>query len=137
MQSFWQLRQAMLKRINPRIKTRFGLDLADVFLLGYVAHTDMSPSALAETMQIPAHAISRRLDGLEKSSLIRRTLDPQDQRRRVVTLTQAGQKTLRAARGDLHQEIEAMLGSRSTAELEPFLNTMNALAESASQTVSA
>ena len=109
MHAFWGLRQVMLRRVNPKIREAHGLEFLEVLLLEQIGTTDLSPSEISEAMQIPAHAISRKLDTLAKAGLIGRTLDPEDARRRVLTLTPKGSATLQEALRTLDAEVGRML----------------------------
>ncbi len=106
----------MLCTINPRLKAQHGLELSEVFLLQYIRDTDMNPSDIAQTLQIPAHAVSRRLDSLEKRTLLERSLDPNDARRRVLKLTELGTELLQQAGATLDSELQAMLNVLSPTQ---------------------
>ncbi len=109
MHAFWGLRQVMLRRINPKIREAHDLEFLEVLLLETIGTTDLSPSEISEAMQIPAHAISRKLDELEKAGLIARALDPKDARRRVLSLTARGAVVTRDALRTLDAEVSRML----------------------------
>lgn len=125
--SFWHLKNQLPKMINPKLSAQHNLDMAEVFLLRHIRDSDMSPSEIADRMQIPAHNISRKLDSLEKGGLIARALDPQDARRRVLTLTAAGKRTLESASKVLEHEVSSMLGALEPERLELFLSAMETL----------
>ena len=117
----------MFRHINPLMQAKHGLELAEFFLLRHIAETELGPSEIAELMQMPAHAISRKLDSLEKGGFIERALDPKDSRKRILTPTLAGQAILEIAQKSLNYEIEAMLKKLPEDALEPFLMQLEQL----------
>ncbi len=127
MHAFWGLRQVMLRRVNPKIREAHGLEFLEVLLLEQIGTTDLSPSEMAEAMQIPAHAISRKLDGLEKAGLIARTLDPEDARRRVLSLTPRGNAIMRGALLTLDAEVTRMLEVLTPEEQETMIRAIETL----------
>ena len=119
MHGFWSLRQTFVERISPRLREQMGLEVPDVFLLTYIGSSTLSPSEIAAQMRLPPHAISRRLDGLEKRALITRSLGEGDARRRVLTLTPAGETVLARGAALLEQHVTELLevldpGTRDT-----------------------
>jgi len=129
MHSFWKLRQTLIERVSPVLKELHGLELPEVFLLEYIGITDLSPSEIAARMRLPAHAISRRLDVLEKRLLIVRSLDATDARRRVLTLTPKGEGVLKEAAVTLEQQITALLSALEPETLDAMLSAMERVAQ--------
>ena len=129
MHAFWGLRQVMLRRVNPKIREAHGLEFLEVLLLEQIGTTDLSPSEMAEAMQIPAHAISRKLDGLEKAGLIARTLDPGDARRRVLSLTPRGGEVMLSALRTLDAEVGRMLEALPPEEQETMIRAIETLSQ--------
>ena len=84
---------------------------------------------MAEAMQIPAHAISRKLDGLEKAGLIARALDPEDARRRVLSLTPRGGEVMLGALRTLDVEINRMLEALPPEEQETMIRAIETLSQ--------
>lgn len=119
MNGFWNLRQTFIERISPRLREQSGLEVPDVLLLGYIGSSTLSPSEIAARMRLPPHAISRRLDGLDKRGLVTRSLGAGDARRRVLTLTPAGTAVLETGRALLEAHVAELLevldpGTRDT-----------------------
>ena len=119
----------MFRHTGPVLKERHGLDMGDFFLLDRIAASDLSPSEIAAALEMPAHAISRRLDVLEKQGLIRRTLDRRDARRRVLSLTKAGERRLQQAGATMEQETEAFLAVLDPEDLDALLDSLDCLAK--------
>ncbi len=128
MHGFWGLRQLFVERVSPVLRKRVGLELPEVFLLEHIAHSDLSPSEIAAQMRLPAHAISRRLDALEKRRLLTRGLAPEDARRRVLTLTPAGETLLEVAAEVLEQQVTRLLEVLEPDVLSTLLGAMERLA---------
>ena len=130
MHGFWGLRQMFVERVSPVLREKVGLELPEVFLLEHIGHSDLSPSEIAAQMRLPAHAISRHLDALEKRRLLTRGLDPGDARRRVLTLTPAGETLLKEAAQVLEQQVTHLLNVLEPAVLETLLGAMEHLTQS-------
>ena len=109
------------------LRDRHGLDLAEHFLLGYVAESDLSPTEIADALSLPAHAISRRLDALEQRGFLTRHIHPEDARKRVLHVTDVGRTVQEAAQTTLHDEVAAMLGAASRSDLEHCIATLTLL----------
>lgn len=126
---FWAVRQRIFRHTGPVLKERHGLEMGDFFLLDRIASSDLSPTEIASALEMPPHAISRRLDALEKQRLIRRRLDPRDARRRVLSLTKAGRERLERAGATMAAETEDFLAVLDVATLDTFLDTLETLAK--------
>ena len=127
--AFWHLRQHILRSVNPRVRAAHGVDFLEVMLLEQIGTSDVNPSDLAELMQVPAHTISRRLDGLQKGGLIKRSLDSDDARRRVLTLTGVGERVTKEARQTLDGGLEPLLGAVSKKDAATLIQAMEAMAQ--------
>lgn len=86
----------MTTLLNRELLDAHQLSLADLQLLDLL---DTSPAGsvqmgeLAEALVLPASRLTRQIKKLEERGLVQRTLDPQDRRRVMATLTATG-KTL-------------------------------------------
>ncbi len=84
-----KLRQGVLANVSG-----YGLDFAgfDVILTlrRQGKGKTLSPSELAKDMMLSTSAMTNRLDRLEKRTLIKRMMDPNDRRGQKVALTDAG-----------------------------------------------
>lgn len=127
MHGFWSLRQLFVERVSPALREEVGLGVPEVFLMDYIGKSDLSPSEIAARMRLPAHAISRRLDALEKRRLITRSLDPDDARRRVLHLTPAGETLLREAAAMLEGQVAALLSVLEPDALQGMLDALERL----------
>ena len=130
MHGFWGLRQLFVERVSPALREEVGLELPEVFLLEHIGHSDLSPSEIAAQMRLPAHAISRRLDALEKRQLITRRRAPEDARRRVLTLTPAGETLFEAAAATLEEQVTQLLEVLEPTVLETLLSALEHLTQS-------
>ena len=129
MYSFWRIRQNLSTKLNPILKEAYGISLAEHFLLEYISCSDLRPTELAEKLQIPTHAISKKLESLQTAKLIKRTLDPDDARKRVLTVTKKGAKTLEKTTKIISANVADYLKDLGEDRLEPFLAAMEILAE--------
>ena len=130
MHGFWDIRQKLFRHVNPILRDKHDLDMSAYFLLQYVSGSDLGPSEIAEALQMPAHAISRKLDTLERGGFLERTLDPNDARKRVLTITAKGKGMLQKASETINQEVESLLSALEPEALEQFLTSLEALSTS-------
>jgi DNA-binding MarR family transcriptional regulator len=110
----WGMHRRMATLLGAGLPEACGLDLDDFVLLETIALTDLAPGEVAQALRLPAHTVSRGLGRLEGAGLVARRIDPEDARRRVVVLTDAG----RAALARAHAHLEQALGPWLT-ELPP------------------
>jgi len=115
-------------RATPALLASTGLDLDDFVFLETIAMTDLSPGEIAAALRIPAHGVSRRLAALEGAGLVRRTLDPDDARRRVLTVTPHGSSTLAAAHIALDARLGPMLQALGAERNHALLDALTRLA---------
>ena len=127
LEAYWRLRRHFVAEVGPRLEAAHGLELSRVFLLHYVAASDLAPSEIAAAMLLPPHAISRRLMALERSGYLERSLDPDDARRRVLNPTPAGLRLIAAARESLGEAVETLLARLEPEHRQSFLAGLEAL----------
>jgi DNA-binding MarR family transcriptional regulator len=120
------LDQAVSDAVRP-----FGLQIGEVNVLATLRRSgppfQLTPTELYRGLLISSGAMTNRLDRLEASNLITRTVDPDDRRRVQVALTDQGREVIDQAM-DAHvlQLDETLAGIDDTArtELECLLRTL-------------
>ncbi len=127
MYGFWNLRHKLIKDVGLKIHDAYQIDMAEMFLLQHVSEHDLSPSDLAEILLIPAHGISRKLENLQNLGLLERNLHPKDARKRVLTITAKGKKTLRGALALMDAELQTVLLVLDKKSLEGFVRDLEKL----------
>jgi DNA-binding MarR family transcriptional regulator len=81
-----------------------------------------TPSALARAEQITPQGMGATLNSLARRGLVERHPDPQDGRRTVMTLTEAGRQVVHSKRSARTRQLAEILSGRFTrAELEILL----------------
>jgi len=115
-------------RAAPDMRASAGLDLDDFVFLETVAMTDLAPGEIAAALRIPPHGVSRRLAALEHAGLVRRTLDPEDHRRRVLSVTPHGHTVLAAAHASLEARVAPMLRELGPERSAAVLDALTRLA---------
>ncbi|MGN6326992.1 MarR family winged helix-turn-helix transcriptional regulator [Pseudolysinimonas sp.] len=92
----------LVQRVARRIRSNRGDEsmsdsqLGVLFLLDKIG--DASPSRLAEHERVSPPSMNRTLNGLEERGLVRRTPSPDDARKVVVSITEAGLELIRETR---------------------------------------
>lgn len=124
----WGAQRRLEARLEATLVSDAGLDLDDFVVLEHVAHTDLSPGELATALRLPPHTVSRRLGRLERRGLLRRTLDPDDARRRSLRATAAGSAALQRAHAHLDDRLGPALEGLGEQRLEALLAHLTALA---------
>jgi DNA-binding MarR family transcriptional regulator len=130
----WALMRDFVERHSPRHRLRqaLGDGLAKgrskvqvLLMLGDGPH---SLSDIAEAQRIDKPYATAIVDQLEQLGLATRTSDPDDRRRKMVTLTPAGRSAAVTAR-DIMDEPPAVLAGLSPAELTQLAAALGRLAE--------
>jgi DNA-binding MarR family transcriptional regulator len=124
---FWKLRQKLFKDIGGKLRSVYGVELSHVHVLRYISKGNITPSQLVEEMQIPAHGISRILEALEAQGFLERTLNPNDARKRRLTITKEGTRVLKLAEVVIEKEMKSLLSVFSKKDLEQFLKYLETL----------
>jgi DNA-binding MarR family transcriptional regulator len=75
-----------------------------------------TPSALARAEQITPQGMGATLNGLVRRGLVQRRPDPDDGRRTVMSLTEAGEQVVRTKRSARTQQLADALAARFTPE---------------------
>jgi DNA-binding MarR family transcriptional regulator len=92
-------------------------------------------SALAKLEQISPQSMGATLAGLERRGLIRRDPDPEDGRKAILSLTDAGADALRSRRNSRTQLLAAALEAEFTAEEREKLQAAAPLLERLAQSI--
>jgi DNA-binding MarR family transcriptional regulator len=92
-------------------------------------------AALARQEQITPQSIGATLAGLEARGLVRRTGDPDDGRRVVLSLTDAGLEVLRGRRAARNEQLAIALSNNFTAAELRRLQTVAPLLERLAQSL--
>ena len=86
----WKLNRRIKQGVQPLIAEKYGLDIRKYFILQNIRHGKVYPKQIAENLDIPSTLLSRYLDGLHTQGFIERRIDPQDSRRTLLSVTDAG-----------------------------------------------
>lgn len=89
-------------------------------------------SDLAEQAQVTKQTASSLVDHLERAGYVRRVVDPQDQRSRLVRFAPRGQRACRVAwrvQGEVEDAWAAHLGPRRTAALRAALTALREITD--------
>ncbi|HTQ04833.1 MAG TPA: MarR family transcriptional regulator [Polyangiaceae bacterium] len=82
-----------LESVSKRMRATVGVTGPQRLVVRLVAHYGRpSPGELAEALRVHPSSLTGVLRRLERSGLVRRTRDPEDGRRAIVTLTPKGQR---------------------------------------------
>jgi DNA-binding MarR family transcriptional regulator/GNAT superfamily N-acetyltransferase len=102
--------------------------LTEARVLWELAHrAALTPTTLNLELGLDAGYLSRILRDFDRRGLVRRTLSPEDRRRRVLTLTGKGTRAFAALNRRSQNEIVAMLRGLSAREQERLLRSMEAI----------
>jgi DNA-binding MarR family transcriptional regulator len=107
---------ALVQRELERVFAEYGLTGGDFDVLATLRRSGtpyrLTPGELSRTTMVTTGGMTKRLDRLEASGLIRRETDPRDRRGKLIALTEQG-------RALIDQAVEAHIGNeeRLLAEL--------------------
>lgn len=106
-----------------RLAAQFGISVSDFRTLRMFRYTDrLNVKKLVELTGLSGSRLSRILDDLEAKSLVARSIDPEDRRSAVATLTEKGiaiVKSLEDRSVQIHEEI---LADVPREQWEPLLS---------------
>lgn len=116
----------LVKQVELALRARLdeALRSVPVTALQYTALTvlerrsDLSTAQLARNAFVTDQSAADMVRALEERGLILRVPDPEDRRRRVLRLTDAGRDLLDQVRGDVYEVETRMLAPLSTDEAE-------------------
>lgn len=91
-------------------------------------HRTMSAGDLARTMHIHPSSLTGMLRRLEAAGLLRRTPDPGDKRRAVLTLTASGRRLNAQKRGTVEAVVARTLDAASAADVRASQRLLRSLA---------
>jgi|ERR1700736_1451660 len=90
----------------------------------------MTPTQFYRGHMMSSAGVTARLDVVERAGLVARSRDPRDRRGVIVTLTKAGQKTVREAAQALYRRQAFVLAVYTERERKQMLNLMKRLLNS-------
>jgi MarR family 2-MHQ and catechol resistance regulon transcriptional repressor len=106
-----------MERVARRSMSEAGLGFSDFTLLEVLLHVGaLTPSALAEKLNLTSGSITAAIDRLEMRGFVARVTNPADQRSRIIELTDEGRALIEPAYAKHATDIEALLGRALTAE---------------------
>jgi DNA-binding MarR family transcriptional regulator len=128
----WALMRDFVERHSPRYRLRaalgdgLGKGRSKMQVLLMLGEGPRSLSDLAEAVRIDKPYATAIVDQLEQLGMATRAADPDDRRRKVVTLTEAGRSAVAVAR-DIVTEPPAALSGLSAEELSQLAATLTRL----------
>ena len=121
-------------RLNRTLQMKCYQSSGDLRLLRLIAHHDkdgLTPSMLAQKLEIALPTVSRKLSVLEKQELIFRRVSPEDRRKTFVYATEKGKELLHedyqqfitafSAAGEKLGELKTVLLSQLLEEFSSYL----------------
>jgi len=115
------------------------LSLTSVSLLSFLrrAPQGASVSQIAEAMEVNQPAVSKTLKALDEVGVLTTERDPDDARRLVVRMTDAGHALLREAEMAMHPAASAIFRDLDSRSLDQLVHDLEALAATISATAPA
>jgi DNA-binding MarR family transcriptional regulator len=105
--------------VDDRVRAAHGASVGQVQMLGIIARTENARvDDIVREVDIRAGTASKAVDRLEAAGWVRRTPNPEDRRSSWLSLTDAGEKLLSAARPTFEAAVQELTGGTlTTAEL--------------------
>ena len=123
-------------RLNIAVAHQLGMAQADVQCMGLLADAPSVPSQLAERLGLTTGAMTKVLDRLEHIGYIRRSADPSDRRRTIISASPDGLTELGSRYAVIGARMGEYLAGRSAAELATILDFMHAGQQAADEEIS-
>ncbi|MGV9703875.1 MarR family winged helix-turn-helix transcriptional regulator [Streptomyces sp. NPDC003483] len=112
-----------------------GLSLSRTKVLQVLAqHGALHQAELSEALGQAPRSVTQAVEALERAGLVTRTSDPEDRRRKTVSLTATGRAALTTAEQAGQQMLQQLFGSldtRQLAQLETLLTLIDTVATEA------
>lgn len=117
-----------LHQCNPHRKINESIR-GEKFAMQYIVNQNkpVLPSELSREMQVSSARIAATLNSLEKKGWITRTIDPQDRRRVLISLTESGKERAKALDKEHMAVVVSMLqriGEQDAQELVRIIRKM-------------
>ena len=125
----WRLSRALRQQLEPILAERYGLELRDYLILGALHRGVSYPTELAEYLGLSKDMVSRQLQALLQTGLVRRSIDPDDSRRTRLELTPAGAAKRREARQGVAETLGPMLERLGPEPAEQLLASLETFAD--------
>lgn len=126
-----RLLRTVIRREQP-IMERHHLEMWEYVVMSVLARGPAPTQAeLATATGRDKTRLIRNLDRLEERGLVSREPDPADRRNKIVSLTQSGDRLLRACRADIWSMEEELLSALKPSERAGFERSLVALSRDA------
>ena len=119
-------------RLRNAMRLRLGVSDDELTaLLHLVEHPQITQGRLVAIGTLSRSGVGAMVARLEDAGLVERTQDPTDRRVRLVRLSAAGERRMRAACGGYDDDVERLLSARAAHELEALAGLLARLADAA------
>lgn len=122
--AYWTVWQGLGSRLQQAMQGAHDLDLRTFIVLSHLQAAPVTPSQLADTLDLPRYEVARVLRRLEERGALTRTTLPGDGRRHALQVTASGAALWRAA---LHTAEQS--AAPAITALGPDLNALTAALE--------
>ena len=122
-------------RLSIAIAHQLGLPPTDVQCLGLLADGPAAPGDLAARLGLTTGAVTKVVDRLERAGYVRRSADPSDRRRVVVTAVPERLAAVAAHFAPMGERMSRHLATRTADELAVILAFMRAGSEAADEEI--
>ncbi|MFR7592085.1 MAG: bilirubin utilization transcriptional regulator BilQ [Longibaculum sp.] len=104
---------------------RLGLSQGLLFFILYIGkHPQCSPKELTNALHLDSGHVTRSLSKLEKNHFIQQTINPNDKRARLLTLTKKGQNVFLKSHEFFYQWDQQTINNLSLVEQEQLLSLL-------------
>lgn len=134
---FYRATKALGKILDEAVEAELALDMREFMVLSCITKGANYPSAIGKRLHANKFAVTRLLQKLEDRGFVERTIDPEDSRRVLLANTPAGNNARERAITAMKTRLEPIVASLGHERGEQFLETLELIAELASQEVSA
>ncbi|MBF9071577.1 winged helix-turn-helix transcriptional regulator [Streptacidiphilus sp. NEAU-YB345] len=119
--SFLALAHSLRQQVDQHMTSTAGLSLSRTKVLQTLAGRGaLHQAELAAALDQAPRSVTQIVEGLERLGMVARTSDPEDRRRKTVSLTSAGRTTLAAAEQAGTHALRRCFGSLEPQQLSTF-----------------
>ncbi len=119
-----QLHRGAARQLTPILADQFGIDFRLYIIIRQIDSGAVHPGAISKLLNLHNSVITRHLDQVVDKGLVERSLDPDDSRKILLTLTKDGQRVAREAHRATCTIVGAQLERLPAAKREAFLSAL-------------
>lgn len=130
---YYRATKALSKTLDNAVQSEKQLNMREFMVLGSICKGHNYPSAVAQRLHANKFAVTRVLQKLEEHGFIERRFDPDDSRRTLLGVTDAGMAARERAIAAMQARLEPIIENLGTERTAALIETLEIIADQASE----